>query len=61
MHPYEETSDSGSERRLTPDEMQERIDFTVDSAGNVVLSARRRAAQLGERRNPPRSGWPRRD
>ena len=61
MHPFEETPEPRSDRGLTPDEMQERIDFTVDSAGNVALSARRRAAQLGERRNPPRSGWPRRD
>ena len=55
MHRQDETMDLCSDQTPTSDEPSKRIDFTVDSAGNVSPGTRERAARMAERTQPSRN------
>lgn len=52
MHRQDETMDQFSDQTVPSDEQPEKIDFTVDSAGNVSPGTRERAARVAERTQP---------
>ena len=52
MHRQDETMDLHSDQTVAPEDQPEKIDFTVDSAGNVSPGTRERAARVAERTQP---------
>ena len=52
MHRQDDTMDVYSDQTTASDEPPKKIDFTVDSAGNVSPGTRERAARVAERTQP---------
>ncbi len=59
MHPSDKNLDFRSDQIPASDEASKRVDFTVDSAGNVSPETRQRAARMAERVAPHRDSWQR--